>query len=364
MGRRSWLHPIYCKEDYDKLLEFTELDEYKNELLIVGIALIEGEVLRHDRIGGSIGEKNKKTLMVLTQSDGNWIVDELIAKGVIEDWYIVTPLGNLHPSEIEYTSKGGRVKKAKYLSYEEFLNHLEELETSPLYNNAAYKEELALESELKSTGHLFMGQVAKIIVGVFSYLEQKNHLQIESLFNNATSLYNALGSWVFGGCSPKIVYPELKLLVKKADEIEVDDFSDIVGYIIWVGNGILKTMEKHQHIEEDYFESYTLKQDNDTNSGLILMWRLGWFTEKIMATSRAIEEPILLEPFKAFDNLFSAFGRWIFAQESVEELYRCFRGYEKALEIGKDPVFDVIMNEAKITSENTSRFLKKIEHLK
>ena len=128
MGRKSWIHQIYCKDDFEKLDKFTQLEEYKYGYLVVGLVLIEGEVRLAERSMGTLGEKGKKSLMVLTQSDGSWIVEELISKKVIEDWQMVISLDSLHADEIEYTSKGGRIKRATYLFYAGFLEHLEKME--------------------------------------------------------------------------------------------------------------------------------------------------------------------------------------------------------------------------------------------
>ena len=122
MGRRSWFHKIYCKNDYYKLVEFIENDD---RIFIVGFAVIEGKVLLDELLGGFFGEEGKKILTVLTQSDGSLIIEEMISKKVIQDWNALVLLDNIDYSEREDSPKGTIVKKATYLSYEKFLEELE-----------------------------------------------------------------------------------------------------------------------------------------------------------------------------------------------------------------------------------------------
>jgi len=122
MGRRSWFHKIYCKNDYYKLVEFIENDD---RIFFIGFAVIEGKVSLNKWLGGFFGEDGKKTLTVLTQSDGSLVVDEMISKKVIEDWNALILLDNISPSERENSPEGSMVKKATYLTYEEFLEELD-----------------------------------------------------------------------------------------------------------------------------------------------------------------------------------------------------------------------------------------------
>ena len=122
MGRRSWFHKIYCKNDYYKLVEFIESDD---RIFIGGFAVIEGKVFLDKLLGGFFGEEGKKTLTVLTQSDGSMIIEEMISKKVIEDWNALILLDNINHSEREDSPEGTIVKKATYLTYEEFLEKLE-----------------------------------------------------------------------------------------------------------------------------------------------------------------------------------------------------------------------------------------------
>lgn len=121
MGRRSWFHKIYSKDDYYKLKEFIENDD---RIFLVGFAIIDGTIALHEMLGGfCCGEG--KTLTVLSQSNGSLVIEEMISKKVIEDWNAIVLLDNISPSELEDTPKGTRLKKATYLTYEEFLEELE-----------------------------------------------------------------------------------------------------------------------------------------------------------------------------------------------------------------------------------------------
>ncbi|MFX0173976.1 MAG: hypothetical protein ACFE9L_18985 [Candidatus Hodarchaeota archaeon] len=112
-------------------------------MVIVGFAVIEGEVLLKEPTGGIFGEEGKKSLVVLTRSEDRWIVDEFFFFSKK-----LTILHHIHPSELEQTSEGIRIKKARPLSEEDFLKRLDEMETitSSEYNNSAFQESLSKES--------------------------------------------------------------------------------------------------------------------------------------------------------------------------------------------------------------------------
>ena len=71
--------------------------------------------------------------------------------------------------------------------------------------------------KLKSTRLLFMIYQSNIIIGLYSYLQEHGDKDIEALFSDAVNLFNALGSWIYGGTSPKIIYPVLQVFAKKAN---------------------------------------------------------------------------------------------------------------------------------------------------
>jgi len=94
MGRRSWFHKIYCKNDYDKLVEFFESGD---RIFIVGFAVLNGKVFLHKMLGGFCDEEGKKTLTVLTSSDGILVIEKMTSKEVIEDWNAIILLDNISP---------------------------------------------------------------------------------------------------------------------------------------------------------------------------------------------------------------------------------------------------------------------------
>ena len=215
--------------------------------------------------------------------------------------------------------------------------------------------------QLKSTGRLFMNYISKIIVGLFSYLQDHDDKEIEALFSNAIDVFNALGSWVYGGCSPKIVYPDLQLFVNKANISTTENFSHLLDYINWVGNELYKLLEENQWIEEHYYESFTLKQSNDVTTGLLFMWRLGWLIEKMKDISKENNAPTLLQSYEIFNNLFDAFGRWIYNQEGLINITRSFHVFKKIFEAKFDPVYNELLEETKNTKENIAKFLQNLK---
>ena len=119
MGRRSWIFFIYSKETAEKIKSFCE----KNECVIF--------IKHHVIINGSIetnyfiyGNDLDKTPALLTQSDGESIVREMVNQKIIDfDDYIY--LGDIARKELEDTGDGYKIKKATYLSEKEFLELVE-----------------------------------------------------------------------------------------------------------------------------------------------------------------------------------------------------------------------------------------------
>ena len=183
---------------------------------------------------------------------------------------------------------------------------------------------------------------------------------IKALFSNAINLFNALGSWIYGGASPKIIYPELQLFIKKANNCSAESFTHLLGYINWEGNNLYKILEDRQWIEDHYYESFTLRKSNDVTTGMFFMWRLGWLIVSMKDVSKENNIPNLLQPLKTFESLFDAFGAWIFNQQELINITQSFQEFEKMLETKLDTVFDELLEEANKMRSNIAKFLQKL----
>lgn len=119
MGRRSWIFFVYSKETAEKIKAFCK----KNECVIF--------IGHHVVISGSIetnyfiyGNDSDKTPALLTQSDGESIVREMVNQKIIDfDDYIY--LGDIARKELEDTGDGYKIKKATYFSEKEFFELVE-----------------------------------------------------------------------------------------------------------------------------------------------------------------------------------------------------------------------------------------------
>jgi hypothetical protein len=201
---------------------------------------------------------------------------------------------------------------------------------------------------------------SKIIVEIFTYLQEYEKKEVEDLFSNAIDLFNALGSWIYGGASPKIIYPELQLFIRKTNSIKAENFSLLIDYINWAGNTLFETLENNQWIEEHYYESYTLKKSNDVTTGLFFMWRLGWLIVRIKEISD--ENKILPDYLNstAFHKLFDAFGAWIYHQEEINNINRSFQEFKTLFDESYNPLYEHVLEEAKKTRDNIAKFLREL----
>jgi len=119
MGRRSWIFFVYSKETAEKIKSFC-----KNSYDLIFIryyVLINGSIESEDFI---YGNDSDKTPAILTQSDGNAIVREMVDQEII-DFDDNICLDNIDRKELEDTGDGYKIKKATYLSEKEFFEILE-----------------------------------------------------------------------------------------------------------------------------------------------------------------------------------------------------------------------------------------------
>jgi len=119
MGRRSWIFFVYSKETAEKIQRFCEINDY---IIFIGdYVIINGSI---DTRYFTYGNDSDKTPALLTQSDGESIVRELVDRNVIEfDDYIY--LGDVDKKELEDTGDGYKLKKATYITEKEFLETFE-----------------------------------------------------------------------------------------------------------------------------------------------------------------------------------------------------------------------------------------------
>ena len=119
MGRRSWIFFVYSKETVERIKSFCERNEC---VIFIGhYVIINGSIETNYFI---YGNDSDKTPALLTQSDGESIVREMVNQKIIDfDDYIY--LGDIARKELEDTGDGYKIKKATYLSEKEFLELVE-----------------------------------------------------------------------------------------------------------------------------------------------------------------------------------------------------------------------------------------------
>ncbi|MFX0048725.1 MAG: hypothetical protein ACFE8G_11235 [Candidatus Hermodarchaeota archaeon] len=216
------------------------------------------------------------------------------------------------------------------------------------------------ELKAKTDGRLYMYYQSKIITGTFSYLQGHDDKNIEGLFSIAIDLFNALGSWIYGGISPKIVYPVLQLFVKKSNASTAESFSHLLGYINWNSKNLYKILENNQWIEEPCYENYTLKKSNDVTTGLFFMWRLGRLIVEMTDISNEKDIPIPKHVQNALNDLFDAFGNWIYHQEGIVSVTQSLQRFENLFGEEFDPLYDGILEEIIDTRKNIAKFLQNL----
>ncbi|MHA1488232.1 MAG: hypothetical protein ACTSRI_00850 [Promethearchaeota archaeon] len=121
MGRRSWIHFIGSQEQAEYLIKYIDKEDL---IFIVGAAIIDGQIFTYD--GRVFGIKDQDSLVLLTQSDGNMIIEEMV-KNKLTDYFHTVLLDELVEEEIEYLGKGVKIKKVEYITEELFNERLKKL---------------------------------------------------------------------------------------------------------------------------------------------------------------------------------------------------------------------------------------------
>ena len=352
MINQSFIHIIYSKQDYENLLEFINNKESRNKYDILGGAIISGELKLDEKIGGQIGEKGKRSLVIIIQSEKLQIAEELISYGVIKTPYQVCPLEILDASELVYTPDGAIIKKAKYLSKEDFLWYLDEMEINNDLNNEKYQE----EETIKSIGKRFMSSMSKIIILIYNHLNEQKSEKIKDLFNNANLLFKNIGLWIYRNADGRIIYPVLDRFLSITNTIDSDDFRHIINYVNDFGNDFLEFLSDQDWINPKYHEEPTFNQSKMALGTVMVLCSIGSAIDTFIMISCNNDVPLPFELMRTLMDSFDVFGRWLFASAKQSEVESLSANIQKALEFKHNKIFETAVLEV----ENSYRNLKKL----
>jgi len=119
MERRSWIFFVYSKYTAEQIKLFCEENEC---FIFIGhYVIINGSIETTYFIYGNDSDKKPALLM---QSDGESIIRDMVDQKIIEfDDYIY--LGDIACKKVEDTGEGYKLKKATYVSENEFFELVE-----------------------------------------------------------------------------------------------------------------------------------------------------------------------------------------------------------------------------------------------
>ena len=347
MGRRSWIHLIYSKHDYERLYEGIKNNEFIFE---VGAAILDGTIhCRHqERI---FGEKGKKSLVVLTQSDGAMVIDELEEKGAIIDRFTVFHLDDVDPSLLEHTKRGVKIKNATYIpTFEEFEKILEVFEQDVMFNNAAYQSHLMK----KADALLYMCYFCRIVVGIFSFCQEKGKdKNLELLFEDAQGIVDDLGYWYhLDHFPPSFIIEDVKIFLKRVNTINQLDFNHIKEYLEDLGNNLIAFLSTITQ-EENYLPSESKEMNPEIR---LLMWQLGELKVRIIDRSQREDKPIPYQPFVALKDLFTQVTSWIYEEGNETTIVMVAKRVNEEIEQFNFIHFKEEFNRVLETSEHIVNF--------
>ncbi|MEJ2294417.1 MAG: hypothetical protein P8Y23_06560 [Candidatus Lokiarchaeota archaeon] len=351
---QTWIHLIYSREDYEKLMMFTRKKEYQDKYKISEGAIIKGKLNLDKDLGGSVGIEGKKSLILLTQSKIDHIYEDLISYDVIKSPYQVCLLDNLDASELEFTPKKILLKKATYLTEEDLAWYLDEITINDKFNNDLYQEDL----ELKSSGEHFMYSLSKIIILILDRLGEMKIDYIEDLFNTANLLYIGMGSWIFGMADGRIMYPLLRRFISLTNsfESETKNIDYIVNYVNAFSNNLVIFLNDQGWTDSEYEEEPTFNISKMDQGTVMIMCSIGSAINTFFMTSRTEDIPLPFELLRALMQSFDAFGRWLFATINESEIKHLILEIKKRLSSTYNNVYETAILEA----NNSYLALKKL----
>jgi hypothetical protein len=303
LGRRSWIHLMYSKQDYERLHEGIK----ENELIFeVGSAILNGQLhcVHGER---TFGEDGKKSLVVLTQSDGSVVIDELIDAGAIADRSTVFFLDDVDSSFLEDTKNGTRIKNLEYFTtLKEFEQKLNVFEENEEFNNTIYQARL----RKKADGLLYMCYFCRVVIGIFGFCQEQGKSDaLDSLFQQAQGIVDDLGYWYhLESLTASYIVADVENFIRLAHKVKNSQFKAFIEYAIQLGTNLITFLSKLSQEEESIsFESKAFKAEAE-----LLLWQLGELKVRIMDRSQMDKEPIPYQPFVALKELFISFGKWIY----------------------------------------------------
>ena len=346
MGRRSWIHLIRSKNDYEKILEGFKNNEFIFE---VGGVVLDG-IIHCEFSERVFGEEGRKSLVTLSQSDGSSVIDELIEAKAIEDWNSVLCLDDIATSDIDHTKKGGKIKNARYLTYDEFQDILEKLEEDESFNNTNYQSYL----EQKGTGILFMCYFSRILLGFYGILNDHHDSEIETLFGDVQEIVEVLGLWCHGDKYPvAMLVDDVSDFMENAHLIKMKEFDHLSIYIEYIGNDFVDyftPLKKGIWSEIPEPRKFPLEV-------MMISWQLGELQVRISDISQTENVPIPLQPFVALKEVYLALGKWIYGDGDKPSIIKEAERLMIELEAEQDPVFQEAFDLAKLSNEKLVEFL-------
>ncbi|MHA1195601.1 MAG: hypothetical protein ACTSRH_05020 [Promethearchaeota archaeon] len=335
MGRRSWVHIITSKEKYEKIEGYIK----NNDLIyIVGAAVLEGEIQTNCPLH-SFGIDKKKSLLLLTESDGSFPIEDMINNNIIQDYSEVALLDNISPEDIEYTNKGAKLIKARYLTKEEFQELLNTFENIEDFYNDKYIKFL----EEQSSGVFILYNLSYLINNIIS--RNSNYYgNLNVLLNLLESLFNKLGFWSFHKEFPSnIVIESIQRIFEYIQSNENKIPFDIIKYFTDLSKELRDILSMRVKQEENFTNNFLLNQRKQDFR--FTLWLYGGFITQIINYYHQTKEPVPLEPFIALNKVFKHLAEFIFASTKIEILEISIKTLENEIERTNNGVYNNLFND-------------------
>lgn len=350
---RSWIHIIYSKNEYNRLINFIQRNE---KVSLFGYIVINGLIHFNTNCSPTthtFGAKGKKSLLLHINSELDNYIDILIENNVIDDYYYVILLDNVIPSELNFRSNNPKIKNGKYLSKNQFQFHLLKLETDNTYNNEAFQ----YEESSKSTCILFMYYLGGIILGTVKFYKEEEDPNYLRLTNLCNTLFDILGVYSFSIYNHNEIIPIVEECIEINKKLSQKNDHYFLKYINWILQDFYQTLREFRILNDisTYNSHELLSSLNEKH----FLWEFGALINRVMQISQNKKVPILLQFFNGLTGVFDSYGNWLYGDGKLLKIKKRITTFKNTLNFDQKKEYHEIIEYARELAEEIYKEIEK-----
>lgn len=192
----------------------------------------------------------------------------------------------------------------------------------------------------KHRGRTLLAVFSKGIIEILREGLKAPNQKINVLFSITTTLYNELGSWIYGNTDPKYLYFSLRTFIDQNNSITLKHFSKIKDFLNFTANDMLMVLKENNIDDPDVVNPRNIEVDDEN---MELIWRSGemvaWALQIINFQKVSMGESSI----NALVEMFDALGDWIYGGKDFKKIPAKFEAFKRILTLQHDAAFDSVI---------------------